>query len=228
MEIDDSGRDYTRKYGDCVGRLTVAGKESLYMMRDLNEARDRMRGYIMAGKTAKSWKEHVLRELEGVDLDFTVPELGMINVGGSVLFMRRTVSRQWRQGFTFKSGVIVGTYVEEQLVRKHGMYHDPNREASIHATFYPEYYDIDVSLQRIMNKDAIASAISPKYYIALSGFFPYIYLGYMGKAIGKVNEQNGGVELFEQAIPLTEDITQQNITITGVFNDVSDDRRAVG
>ena len=83
----------------------------------------------------------------------------------------------------------------------------------MHDLFNPLYYTPEGGLEEILEKRRIASAISNRYYFAVSASVPYIYLGFDKYIIGRVNEDNARCRLFKSAEPLLEDVSRYiNVT----------------
>lgn len=216
MILQDNYKDFNQKYGDCVLRVIPKGGEpELVNVNELDMPGKNLSTFQLKSGTWVPKKYKV----SDIEMDDTWPTLGMINMGGKVVYVQRTVMRQFRKSFTFKNNIVVANYIEPWIVHKTGMATGVSDARAVEHIFNPIYYPIEEALERITRKDAVSTAITPRYYISVSAYLPYVYLGFMGKVIGKVDQNNGSVELFSAAVPLIEDVSNY-VDVTGVINDV--------
>ena len=196
--------DFLQRYGDCVVKIsTVRGNTYLFQIARVTDIE--MRGYALIGET---WVPKTFK-LKNIEMDSTFPELGAINIPGSVAIISRKVHKQYRQAFNFRNSVIGSTVVEAHL--RQG---DEPRAfrlkdtATVREIFYPTYTTVHEAIMAINSKVAMARAISSRYYIACSAILPCLYVGYNNFTIGRINETTGECTLFEEAAPLREDLQQ--------------------
>ena len=218
MVLEDSKGDFNQKYGNCIVRASYkGGDQKLYQIHEFeSDNTDILSGHIL--NENGSWIPNA-RDIADLEFDFTIPRMGMINVDSNVMYVRRTTTKQYRQAFTFKNRVIIGSVIESDLSRIKG--HSLHVESSnvIKAIFNPKYYSLEEALEKVYSGEAIACAISHRYYVAVSPYLPFVYLGFMGKVIGKIDRQTGGCFLYREARSLTEDIMQY-MDIAGECNDI--------
>jgi len=218
MILEDSRGDFNQKYGNCIVRASFKGGDfKLFQIYQFeNETNDALTGHILSENG--SWVPNT-RDIKDLEFDFTVPRMGMINVDSAVMYIRRTTTKQYRQAFTFKNGVIIGSMIEAGLTHLKGLHAGIEDTRVVRAVFEPTYYPLEEALERVYSGEAIACAITHRYYVAVSPYLPYVYLGFMGKVIGKIDRQTGGCFLYREARPLMEDLTQY-MDIAGECNDV--------
>jgi len=218
MVITDAPRDFNQKYGDCIVRASYKGAAGeVYQIHSIDEGdSSALSGHML--NESGTWIPTSL-VISDTEIDFTIPNMGMINVDSNVIYVRRTTTKQYRQAFTFKNSVVVGSVIEHELANLKGVYINVKDGKVVKNIFDPVYYSLEESLERIYSGEAIASAITSRYYVSVSPYLPFVYLGFMGKVIGKIERRTGGCFLYPEARPLTEDVSQY-ITIAGECNGV--------
>lgn len=209
MELQETAQDFHLKYSECVGFLTHKdGSDEMYMVEDVKTVHgepQELRGYVAKnGKwCARTYK---LKDIES--LDFPMPELGFVNHDKLVVNVVRSPEKQYRRGFTTSRGVITSRVVEEYISMHHNL---PSFRAGvpfIQDVFDPKYFSPEHALAELESKKRVAAAVTNRYYIAVSHKLPYVYLGFGNEyVIGRVNEQNGKITLFNSARPLYEDLS---------------------
>lgn len=205
----DTPDDFNLKYKDCVCYLTHnkdnTTTEELFLIEYLDDNGKTLYGYVNRGNT---WATKYYK-LADVDLSFHMPDLGLINHQGIVVYTARRAAKQYRRGFTWKNEVITARTVEELLQIKANNYGGLSHSAGlVHDIFDPMYYTLDSALELMVQDKQPTIAISNRYYISMSTRLPYIYLGFAnGNVIGRVNENNGRCTVFKSASPLIEDLS---------------------
>jgi len=212
MIINESRRDFIQKYGECYVRIThnSSGNEDILFINDISATT------IKGHKLGKDmlWTP-VSLPYSKIEMDSSIPSLGAVNTGQQVVYLHRKIGKQYRQGYTYKNNVIVGTGINRFIVAAPSL----TEGETIHSIFYPTYYSIEEGIRKILARECYSVAITNRYYISVSELLPYIYLGFMGNVIGRVNKSNGACYLFEQAVPLLEDLTRY-VAIGGVENGI--------
>ena len=200
MELGiDSIDDWNIKYRDTVARDTsglvhlakMKGDGMVDLYRPVN-------GSWVPGRES----------ISDLQLDHTIPECGLINYKETGVHVFRTGNKQYRRGFTFSKEAFKHTTVQARLLaRVFGTQVEPSA-GLVQEIFDPVYYTPEGGLAEILQKRRIVSAITNRYYFAVSTYVPYIYLGYDDYIIGRVNESNATCRLFKSASPLAQDISQ--------------------
>jgi len=191
MVLTESRRDFLQKYGECYVRIKRTGKkeEGLFLISNVD---DKLRGHLLDKDGL--WTASSLL-LNTVEIDTSMPELGMVNVKNTAMYIYRKAGKQYRQGFSYKNNLIVGNSITSNMAPAPSL----NEGSTVTSIFNPIYYSIEESISSIMRKKKLAVAITSRYYISVSPLLPYIYLGFMGMPIGRVDESTATCYLFEQA-----------------------------
>lgn len=195
--------DFNLAYRTCVGVLTdKKGDKDLFFVDHLDNSKY-LRGYSPGDS---DWIPAKHR-LEDVDVDFSMPELGLVNHEKAVINVMRRAYKQYRRGFTWKNQVVSHSVVEP-MVYDHMIGGGIGTDMKVvQNIFDPIYYSVQDALNLIQSKDRPTVAITNRYYISLSSDLPYIYLGFgSGNVIGRVNETNARCTIFKSAEPLIEDL----------------------
>ncbi len=215
MKITMSNRDFVQKYGECIVKLTVKATGTTYLYMISSISHNTLTGYVLRPNKEWSGKDYPVAD---IDIDFSIPDVGMVNTQGSVMYVRRRACKQYRQAFTYRNNVIVGEYVEQALVDSDGDLHRVDRPSVTYDIFYPTYYPIELALPKVVEGRSISVAITSRYYISVSAYLPFIYLGFMGKPVAKVTA-TGECYLFRETMPLLEDLSNY-VNIVGEYNDI--------
>jgi hypothetical protein len=204
--FSETPNDFNLKYRDCVCYLSQPKEESeLFLIENISDTGKTLHGY-----TSKKgqWTTKTVRT-NNVDLDFHMPDLGLINFKGYVLNVVRRATKQYRRGFTWKNGVITFNVIEEMLPHYLGKGTAINKTAAlVEQIFDPIYFSVEHGLNLLLSGERQTVALNNRYYLSMSTKLPYIYLGFAnGNVIGRVNENTGRCTLFASAAPLLEDVS---------------------
>jgi len=202
----DSIDDFNIKYKEVIAPfIDHKGKEGILLIEYLRND-GKLKGHCLDNNG--SWKIASM-SLDKVQLDFTMPPLGLINHKKAVVDITRKAKKQYRRGFTYSNGIINLKVMEEFIYYEQvkDQEHISKSGELVTDIYNPLYYSVEGALDLILSKDRPTVAITNRYYISSSPRLPYIYLGFGGYVIGRVNERSGRCLLFKSAEPLLEDVS---------------------
>lgn len=204
--------DFTQRYGDCLVRA-VTTKEpvlnnDLFWISTVTETR--ISGFIVQNNV---WTPAEYN-LKDIHLDLSVPDLGLVNFKGRVVRVYRRAVKQYKQAYTYTNGVIQTEVIDYEHLTKDLRYSNQDIDF-VKTVFNPMYMSLGRAIQEINTKRALSVAITSKYYISLSEYLPFIYLGTEEGAIGEINVEAEGCFLFPGTEKYVQDL-ENYINILGI------------
>ena len=227
MIINETRHDFRQRYRTCIVKVFEGTHENIFYIDDVSEHLDILIGSTL-NKYTKDWipKSYIV---EGIDIDFTWPILGTVNINSEVYRVSRIPRTQYRQAYseTLITYTPVNIEIHNMLRNKKGkpMKHfsvlDFASPRIVLDLFYPKYFSLRTAMSDLLIGRKYSVAINKDFYLTLKWNLEGIFLGYKDGEIGKMVSNNlytPSVNLFEGNEDLNEVVSEQGIRIGGIEN----------
>lgn len=214
--------DFHQSYNNCIGKLTDTENYDDVMLFYLSEVIGHHRGHVYIegsvtdpkDKANDTWNpKRIAVTKDSVHLDFTWPNMGLINFNKACVRATQRPVRQYRRGYNIRCirTTNIAELEQEYLGRRPFSNNDLRRPRVVKELFYPSYIPADRAYNTIINGERIAAAVTDKIFNQLMLGSDQVYLGYKSIIVGVVENrpQEGLIaHLFKGNDFLMEQISQ--------------------